>query len=167
MLLLFDDPVKLFKKRKENLQKDILYLLSFSLFFVFMNELSIRSGIVRYKSLLGPLESIAVNYVSIITVFLICALIIYVFSGFRKSISTSFFVLIYSAMPLLALGWVPFAIIKVFALVWSAVFLTVGLTVKMGIDYRKSATITALVVAVIVILALLTQNYILTPIHIE
>lgn len=164
--MLFDDPVKFFKKKKENFRKEAAYLISLSLFFVIMNELSVRFGFVKYQSVLGPFESIIINFVSIIFVFLILVLIIYSFSRF-KSMNKAFFVLTYSAIPLLLLAWVPFIIIKVFGLIWSAVVLSVGLVIKMGLDYRRSAILTIMIITMIVIMALITQNYILTPIPLE
>ena len=61
----------------------------------------------------------------------------------------------------------PFIIVKVFAFIWSAIFLTAGLHIKTGIDYRKSVLITVVIFAIVIIMAVLSQNFIITPIPLE
>ena len=102
--ILLDDPVKFFKKEKENVKEAVIYLASLILLFVVMNEVSVRAGFARYQPLVGPFRSIIINYVSLLAGFLICVLIIYAILHLKKDIKSLFFILVYSSTPLMLLG---------------------------------------------------------------
>ncbi len=167
MRVLLDDPVKFFRKKEEGLLRTIFYFMAFLLFFIIMNEAMVRYGFVKYQPVAGVFESIAINYAAVLSGFVLLSFITFVLSsmaGTKASLKQSIFVIAHSSTPLLLLGWVPFSVVKVIALIWSVLFLTLGIKIKMKFDYRKSVTIAALVLVILFVVIVLSQNYIITPI---
>ena len=170
MRLLLDNPNSFFRKNREKLSSDALYMAVFGGVFALLNEAVIRAGLTTFVPVVGALESFVVNYIALMAGFFI---LVFIFSilhagryGFMKSFSKSFFVLAYTITPVFALGWVPFAVIKAVALVWALFFMTIGISAVMKYDYKKSAFMTIFVIIVVYSMIVLSRNEVLSIIPI-
>lgn len=145
---------------------DALYVAVFAGIFVVLNEAVIRAGLTTFEPAAGVFESLAVNYIALLAGFFIIAFIFSLLHvrqyGFIRSFSKSFFVLAYTITPLLVVGWVPFAVIKAVALLWTLFFMTLGINAVMKYDYRKSAFMTVFIIIVVYAMIVLSRNELLS-----
>jgi len=169
MRLLLDKPNLFFKKTKERFRYDAAYIAIFAGMFSLLNEAVVRAGLTNFVPTVGSVESFIINYIALLTGFLILAFVFSVMhldkgilNGFRKS----FFVLAYTTTPVFVIGWIPFAVMKAIAMIWSLFFMVIGISVVMKQDYRRSVFETFLIVAVVYGMILLSRNELLSVVPI-
>jgi len=136
MGVLIDNPFKFFKKTDTGVVKSFLYLFIFSSIFVLLNEASVRAGFTKYVPTTGIAESAAFGIAFIIIGAAVLSAVLKMM--LKKEFSKAFSIISYSSTPLMLIGWIPFAAVSAVAIIWSFLFVGVGIHVKGGVPYRKS-----------------------------
>ena len=134
------NPFEFFKKIA-SLKESIAILLISATVFVAFNEISIRTGFTKYMPKAGPVQSIISNFIAILAGFLIISVFLYIMFRLCKkkiSIKSVVFVVAYSFMPLLLVGWIPMGFVTAIAALLSFFYLLIGASVVASISYKKS-----------------------------
>ncbi|MFA4820117.1 MAG: YIP1 family protein [Candidatus Aenigmatarchaeota archaeon] len=167
MKILLKDSDLFFEKNKNNLNRDVIQIILLTLLFSLLTTFTIYEGWTTTKLTASFAQSfigIAIATVSGILILIVALMLM----AFRKINRTCFdktlFIVAYAATPALILGWVPHGIVKLIAIIWSLIFIKVGLEVKLK-KSQKQATLVVIGIAIILaILTLITQTYLISPV---
>ncbi|MBI4170157.1 MAG: YIP1 family protein [Candidatus Aenigmarchaeota archaeon] len=167
MKILLKDSDLFFKKNKAHFIQDLTQVAVLGMIFSALSALTIAAGWTTVKLVMGIVESIAVFFLSILGgVFITSALLaLMVFRTLDKeSFKKAFFIVTYAATPALVLGWIPHGFVKLIGIIWSLVFVAVGIEVGMNKTQKQAVTITIALAVTLALLTFISQNFLLSPI---
>ncbi len=167
MKILLKDSDLFFKQNKAHFSKDFLQLAVLGMIFSILTALTIAGGWTTVKLTGGIIESVAVFFLSILAgTFIVSALLAVM--AYRKlgsnSLKTAFFVIVYAATPVLILGWVPHGFVKAIGIIWSLIFVAVGIEVGMNKTQKQAIAITIALAVILALLTFISQNFLLSPV---
>lgn len=166
MKILLKDSDLFFETNKYNLNKDLVQIIALVLLFSFLTTVTIYAGWTTTKLTAGFAQSffgIAIATASGILV-LVASLMLLTFRKIsRTCFHKTFFIVAYAATPALMLGWVPHGIVKLIAIIWSLIFIKVGLEVSLKKSQKQATLLVISVAIILVILTLITQTYLISP----
>ncbi|MEK6888249.1 MAG: Yip1 family protein [Candidatus Aenigmatarchaeota archaeon] len=166
MKILLKDSDMFFEKNKNNINRDAIQIILLAVLFSFLTTLTIYEGWTTTKLTTGFVQSfigITIATVSGILILIVALMLM----AFRKINRTCFdktlFIVAYAATPALIIGWVPHGFVKIVAILWSLIFIKVGLEVSLK-KSQKQATLVVIGIAIILaIMTLATQTYLISP----
>lgn len=166
MKLLLKNSDIFFDKNKHNFWKDITQLVVASVLFSLLTTFTIYEGWTASKLTAGFLESFVAIEIATISgmIIIIAATMLLTFRTIKKTyFEKMLFIIAYSATPALMLGWIPHGFVKIVAILWSLVFIKVGIEVSLN-KSQKHATLAVIGIAIILaILMLITETYLISP----
>lgn len=154
-------PAEFFSRDLSVLRGMIYFLLS-DFIFTFMTQ-----TLVLYEILPTNLEttfemSIVINFLSIIAGFCVVTAVMTILNvvmGGRNHFQL-FAVLLYSIVPSFLFVWIPFIFIQFITLFWTLALIMFGVKQKESLSLGKSIVYPIVFIAMVVIVTLLSQNYI-------
>ena len=166
MKILLKNSDLFFDKNKRNFWKDITQIVLLSALFSLLTTFTIHEGWTAGKLTAGFFESfvaIAIATISGMIILVIAAMLL----TFRKIKRIYFekilFIAAYASTPALIIGWVPHGFVKIVAILWSLIFIKVGLEVNLKKSQKQATLIVIGIAIMLAIMPLATQTYLISP----
>ena len=166
--ILLDEPHGFFRKMKPNLSSSVKYFLAMLSVFIVLNELSIRAGITEYIPKAGPIESVIINYFSLLAGFFLLAVLVFLLLLMQETkkmngkLAEVICILAYSTTPVMLFGWIPFSVIQAITILWSLAFLAIGIKTRLKLGNRPAIISILALVILMIILSVTFNNYIIS-----
>jgi len=164
MKLLFKDSDIFFEKEKPSLKRDAVQALLLIIMFSAMTAITFYAGWVEFSFSYGTAEAMAWITASSATGFIAVTALLSLIAFRRldrKSLRAALFLMAYAATPVMLLGWVPNGPVKIAGILWSVVFLKVGLETHSKKTGKEALLAAFLTGGAAIALAALTEFYLI------
>lgn len=151
-----------FFSREHSIIRGFIYFILSDAIFTSLTQTMVFYGILPATLKTSFFMSIVINFFSIIAGFmLISAVLIFInlIAGGKNQFQL-FATMLYSIVPALLFGWIPFIFVQFITLFWSMALIMTGVGSAEKFNYKKSLMYPIIFIALVFAITIISQNYI-------